>query len=68
MKMKASYTVEAAIVISFCFIVFGMAICLSYEVFKLTLEYVKYQEDNFDAVALFRFKEGLMGIGHAIMN
>ncbi len=68
MKVKGSYTVEAAIVISFCFIVFGMAVGLAYEVFKLVLEYVEHKEGSFDAVSLFRLKEGVMGIVHAIKN
>ncbi|WP_028234259.1 hypothetical protein [Pseudobutyrivibrio sp. MD2005] len=68
MKLKGSYTVEAAIVISFCFILFGMAVILSYEVFKVVIEYVKYKEDSFDAVSLFRLKEGVMGVIHAITN
>ncbi|SET14137.1 hypothetical protein SAMN02910413_1932 [Pseudobutyrivibrio sp. C4] len=66
MKLKGSYTVEAAVIISFCFILFGMAIGVAYELFQITLEYVKYKEGNFDAVNLFRLKEGLVGIYHAI--
>lgn len=66
MKLKASYTVEAAIVISFCFILFGMAIGVAYELFQLTIEYVKYKEGSFDAVNAFRLKESLVGIYHAI--
>ena len=68
MKLKASYTVEAAIVIGFCFILFGMAVVLSYEVFKLVIDYVKYKEGSFDAVSLFRLKEGVVGIFHAIKD
>ncbi len=68
MKIKASYTVEAAIVISFCFILFGMAIGLSYELFKETVEYVRYKEGDFDAVQMFRFKEGLVGVIQAIKD
>lgn len=68
MKLKASYTVEAAIVISFCFILFAMAVGLSYEVFKLVIDYVKYKEGSFDAVSLFRLKEGVVGIFHAIKD
>lgn len=66
MKLKGSYTVEAAVIISFCFILFGMAIGVAYELFQITLEYVKYKEGNFDAVNLFRLKEGLVGIYHSI--
>ena len=33
MKLKGSYTVEAAFIISFCFILFGMAIGVAYELF-----------------------------------
>ena len=66
MKLKGSYTVEAALIISFCFILFGMAIGVAYELFQITLEYVKYKEGNFDAVNLFRLKEGLVGIYHSI--
>lgn len=68
MKLKGSYTVEAAIVISFCFILFGLAVGLSYEIFKLVIEYVQYDKDNFDAVSMFRLKEGITGIIHAIKD
>ena len=68
MRLKGSYTVEAAIVISFCFILFGMAVGLAYELFKLVIEYVKYTENEFDAVSMFRLKEGVEGVIHAFSN
>lgn len=68
MKLKASYTVEAAAIISFCLIVFGIAICLSYEMFTSVMEYVSPKEDSFDAVSLFRLREGAMGVLNAIKN
>ena len=37
MRLKGSYTVEAAVIISFCFIIFGMAIAVAYELFQLCL-------------------------------
>ena len=60
MKLKGSYTVEAAVVISFCFIVFGVAIGVAYDLFAAVLETISYKEDVFDAVDLFRTKEGVM--------
>ena len=68
MKLKASYTVEAALIISVCFIMFGMAIAVAYELFQLVLEYVKYQDSAFDAVSMFRLKEGAMGVYHALID
>ena len=66
MKLKASYTVEATIVISVCFILFAMAVCLSYEIFKIVLEYVKYKGGTFDAAKIFRLVEGGKGFLNAI--
>ncbi|MCR4567844.1 MAG: hypothetical protein K5769_07315 [Pseudobutyrivibrio sp.] len=68
MRLKASLTVEGSIVISICFIMFGMAVCLAYELFKETIDYVSYNRDSFDAVKMFRLKEGLVGIYHAIKD
>ena len=68
MRLKASYTVEAAMVISFCFFIFGMAVCLCFEMFKDILEVVSYKQDGFDAVRAFRIKEGVIGIYHAIRD
>ena len=68
MRLKGSYTVEAAMIISFCFIVFGMAVCISFEIFKNVVEYVRYKPDTFDAVKAFRLKEGVVGIINAIRN
>ena len=68
MRLKGSYTVEAAVIISLCFIIFGMAIGLSYELFKMTVEYVKHSDGTFDAVSAFRLKEGAMGIYHALTD
>lgn len=68
MKLKASYTVEAALIISVCFIIFGMAIGLAYELFKMTIEYVAHRDGTFDAVTVFRLKEGAMGVYHALID
>lgn len=68
MKLKASYTVEAALIISVCFIMFGMAIGLAYELFKMTIEYVAQRDGTFDAVTVFRLKEGVMGVYHALID
>lgn len=68
MKLKASYTVEAAIIISLCFILFGIAIGLAYELFKMTIEYVGQRDSTFDAVSAFRLKEGAMGVYHALID
>jgi hypothetical protein len=65
-SLKASYTVEAAVIISFSFIVFGMAIAVAYDVFQIVLEYVSYKNSDFDAVSAFRLKESVVGIWHAI--
>ena len=66
LKLKGSYTVEGALIISFCFIIFAMAICLSYELFKEAIDYVGNYNTEFDAVKVFRIKEGVMGVIHAI--
>ena len=66
MKLKGSYTVEGAMIISFSFIIFGMAVCLAYEVFQLSLDYVGNYNTDFDAVKVFRLKEGVMGVFHAL--
>ena len=68
MRLKGSYTVEAAMIISFCFIVFGMAVCISFELFKNVVEYVRYKPDTFDAVKAFRLKEGVAGVIHALQD
>ncbi len=68
MSMKASYTVEAAFVVSFCLIILGMAILLGFEMFQGVLEYVQGQPDVFDAVKLYRLKEGASGTMHAIFD
>ncbi len=66
MYLKASYTVEAAVVISVCLMIVAVAIGISYDMFVNTLDYVTHPADSFDAVGLFRIKEGLAGLLHAI--
>ncbi len=68
MNLKGSYTVEAAIVISLCFLIFCSAICLSYKLFENAVEYVSYKPSGFDPVSLFRHKEGAVGVFHAILD
>ena len=68
MRLKASYTVEGAAIISFCFIIFAMAVLLSYELFKIAIDYVSNYNADFDAVKMFRLKEGIMGVIHAIKD
>ena len=68
MRLKGSMTVEGTIVISICFILFGIAVCLAYELFTETIDYVIYNRDSFDAVKVFRIKEGIVGIYHAIKD
>ena len=66
MKLKGSYTVEAAAIISLCMLILSVAICLSFDIYRECVEYVKYRPDKFDAVSLFRMKESLMGTFNAI--
>ena len=68
MKLKASYTVEATIVICLSFIVFGVALMVAYDLFQLILEYVLSKNSSFDAVTAFRVKEGIVGVVHAILD
>lgn len=68
MTLKGSYTVEATVVISICMIMFGTAVLLSYELFQSSIEYVSYKPDSFDAVKVFRIKEGVVGIIHALKD
>lgn len=58
--LKASYTVEAAFIISFSFLVIGVAIGIAYDMFVDILEAVNIKENNFNAVDLFRKKEGVV--------
>ncbi|SDB37312.1 hypothetical protein SAMN02910298_01804 [Pseudobutyrivibrio sp. YE44] len=67
-SLKASYTVEATVVISLCLILFSSAVVLSYEIFKETLDYVAYKPSAFDPVKTFRTKEGIVGIFNAIRD
>ena len=68
MRLKGSYTVEGAVIISFCIVIFGMAVAMSYELFKIAIDYVDNFNTDFDAVNAFRLKEGVMGVIHAIKN
>ncbi|SHJ17794.1 hypothetical protein [Pseudobutyrivibrio xylanivorans] len=68
MRLKGSYTVEAAYVFSFCILVVGMAICIAFDLFYDAMDYVSYEPDAFDAVNLFRTKEGVVGTIHAILD
>jgi len=68
MRLKASYTVEAAVIISFSFIVFGMAVGVVYEVFQQCISYPAEHGSSFDAVQLFRLKEALMGVINAVKD
>ncbi len=68
MKLKASYTVEAAVVISLSFIIFGIAMAIAYELFKSTIDYVGQEGTSFDAVARFRLKESVMGVINSLRN
>lgn len=56
MKLKGSYTVEAAWIISICLLVTGWVIGVSYDMFYETNEYVAGQEYEFDAAKTFRIK------------
>ena len=68
MWLKGSYTVEAAYVFSFCFLVVGMAICIAFDLFVEAVDYVSYKPDDFDAVNLFRIKEGVVGVINALRD
>ncbi len=65
-RLKGSYTVEGTIIISLCFIFFGMAVAISYKQFEEIIEYVRYEEEEFDVVNTFRIREGVRGILHSI--
>ncbi|QFJ54069.1 hypothetical protein [Pseudobutyrivibrio xylanivorans] len=67
-SLKGSYTVEGAVIISICFIVFGMAVLLSFELFKESIAYVEYKQDTFNTVSIFRIKEGIVGTINAIRD
>ncbi|MCR5417025.1 MAG: hypothetical protein K6E79_09540 [Pseudobutyrivibrio sp.] len=68
MKLKGSYTVEAAAIISFCFLLFGSAVCISYTVFTECMEYVVQEEKDFDAVKTFRIKEGVVKLYNSVVK
>lgn len=52
--LKAVYTVEASIIISLCFIMFGAAVGISYQVYQETVVAVTFKDDEYDAVKNFR--------------
>ncbi len=55
MRVGASYTVEAAWVISICMLIMGSAIILSFRIYDNTLSYVKETSAaEFDAALRFR--------------
>ena len=68
LKLKGSYTVEAAYIFSFCILIVGMSICIAFDMFYDAIDYVSYEPDGFDAVRLFRTKEGGVGVIHAIFD
>ncbi len=57
MKLKGSYTVEATVIISLCFILFGTAATASINLFQSTLAYVSDCSNEINAVEMFRLKE-----------
>ena len=68
MKLKGSYTVEAAVIISVSFILFGMAVALAYELFKESVTYVGQAGIEFDSVRLFRLRETAIDLYNAVRN
>ena len=68
MRLKGSYTVEAAYIFSFCILIVGMAIGIAFDLFYEEIDYVSVSPDGFDAVRQFRIKEGLDGVIHAICD
>ncbi len=67
MRLKASYTVEAAVIISVSFLLFGAAVGISYQVFTESVNYVQ-TSDDFDAVKTFRIKEGVVSLYKALTD
>lgn len=67
-NFKGSYTVEAAYIFSFSFIIVGMAICTAFDLFIDAIDYVSFKQNDYDAVSLFRLKEGVVGVIHAIKD
>lgn len=61
-RLKGSYTVEAAVMISLCFILFAAAVGVTYKVYKNSVTYVTSREDGFDSVKLFRIRETVSDI------
>ncbi len=62
MKLKGSYTVEAAIVFSFICIVFGTAMGVAFNFFTEGSEYIKSCKNDMDVVQEFRVKEEMLRI------
>lgn len=56
-KIKGVYTVEATVIISLCFILFGIAVGVTYSIYRETLNYVAMDESDFNAIEWFRRKE-----------
>lgn len=67
MRLKASYTVEAAVIISVSFLLFGAAVGISYQGFTESVNYVQ-TSDDFDAVKTFRIKEGVVSLYKALTD
>ena len=65
-RIKASYTVEGAVIISFSFIVIGIAIGIAYDMFVDILDAVSIKENTFDAIDLFRKKEGVVELWRSL--
>ena len=65
-QLKASYTVEGAVIISFSFIVIGLAIGIAYDMFVDILDAVSIKENTFDAIDLFRKKEGVVELWRSL--
>lgn len=68
MRLKASYTVEAAVIMSVSFILFGMAVGVAYELFQQCMAYASEHGSDFNAVQTFRLKEAFMGIINAVKD
>lgn len=68
MKLKGSYTVEAAMVFSFVCIVFGIAIGVAFDLFTESSAYIKNCKNDMNVVQEFRIKEEALRIKEKLEN
>ena len=68
MRLKAVYTIEAAVVISLCFLLFGSAVMVTFNLYKETSADVAVASEEYNAVEAFRRVSSLKNIKEEIFT